>query len=103
MRRVRKDQRGRPGADGFVRRRRHMGRSSGTLVMMRVLILIIITLALLRATGSASRAQAQQDGRSSDDPSLWIEVRDERGVPLKNACLTVLPKKGERSFRQADR
>ena len=70
--------------------------------MMRVLILIIITLALLLSTGSASRAQAQQDGRSSDDPSLWIEVRDERGVPLKNACITVVPKEGEILFRKAD-
>jgi carboxypeptidase family protein len=69
--------------------------------MMRVLILITMTFALLLVSGSAARAQ-QQDGRSPNDPSLWIEVRDENGAPLKNACITVVPKEGEILFRKAD-
>jgi hypothetical protein len=69
--------------------------------MMRALILIGMAFMLLLAAGGSSRAQAQE-GRSPDDPSLWIEVRDEHGEPLKNACVTVVPKEGEILFRKAD-
>ena len=40
--------------------------------------------------------------QQANDPSLWVEVRDERGVPLKNACVTVVPREGEILFRKAD-
>jgi hypothetical protein len=46
--------------------------------------------------------RAQQQGSGSNDPSLWIEVRDENGLPLKNACVTVVPREGEIVFRKAD-
>jgi hypothetical protein len=87
-----------------------MGRSPGTLVtesaqvLMRVLLFILFiaaTFVLPFSAGGELVAQ-QQDGRSPNDPSLWIEVRDERGVPLKNACITVVPKEGEILFRKAD-
>ena len=64
---------------------------------MRTKLLVVTIFALLLSTGSALRAQQR-----SDDPSLWIEVRDERGLPLKDACITVVPKEGEIVFRKAD-
>jgi Carboxypeptidase regulatory-like domain len=70
---------------------------------MRSLPLIVLIPALLLAVGSNARALAQeQEQRQSNDPSLWIEVRDERGAPLKDACVTVVPREGEILFRKAD-
>jgi hypothetical protein len=71
---------------------------------MRVLLFILFivaTFTLPLSSGGETIAQ-QQDSRSPNDPSLWIEVRDERGVPLKDACITVVPKEGEILFRKAD-
>jgi hypothetical protein len=72
--------------------------------MMRVLIFIIFMIAtfVLPFSSRTETIAQEQDGRSSNDPSLWIEVRDERGVPLKDACITVVPKEGEILFRKAD-
>jgi hypothetical protein len=64
---------------------------------MRTKLLVVTIFALLCSSGSALRAQ-----QGSADPSLWIEVRDEQGLPLKNACITVVPKEGEIVFRKAD-
>lgn len=35
--------------------------------------------------------------------SLTIEVTDTSGVPIKNACVTFVPKDGEILFRKADK
>ena len=67
---------------------------------MRTKLLVATIFALLFSSGGAGRALGQ--GSSSNDPSLWIEVRDENGLPLKNACITVVPKEGEIVFRKAD-
>ncbi len=67
---------------------------------MRTRLLIATIFALLLSTGGTYRAPAQ--GSSSNDPSLWIEVRDENGLPLKDTCITVVPKEGEIVFRKAD-
>ena len=40
--------------------------------------------------------------QQGSDPSLWIEVRDEQGMPLKNACVTLVPREGDIVFRKAD-
>lgn len=45
----------------------------------------------------ASLLAAQAGGAS-----LLIEVKDAAGKPLKNACVTVIPKEGEITFRKAD-
>ena len=67
---------------------------------MRTKFVIVTILALLFSAGGTTGAPGQ--GSSSNDPSLWIEVRDENGLPLKNACITVVPKEGEIVFRKAD-
>lgn len=73
------------------------------MVSMRSKIFIALTFALLLAcTGGAVVAPAQQQQRSGSDPALWIEVRDERGIPLKDACVTLVPREGEILFRKAD-
>ena len=33
---------------------------------------------------------------------LRVEVTDEAGVPIKNACVTLVPKEGDIIFRKAD-
>ncbi len=33
---------------------------------------------------------------------LVVEVRNEEGQPLRNACVTVIPKEGEITFRKAN-
>src|SRR5215210_664024 len=66
---------------------------------MRTRLLIVTICALLFSAGGATGAQQQG---SSNDPTLWIEVRDENGLPLKDACVTVVPKEGEILFRRAD-
>ena len=70
---------------------------------MRVLLFILFIVAtFVLPLSSGGETIAQQDSRRSDDPSLWIEVRDERGMPLKDACITVVPKEGEILCRRAD-
>ena len=62
-----------------------------------------MTFALLSCMGGVVVAPAQQQQqRSGSDPALWIEVRDERGIPLKDACVTLVPREGEILFRKAD-
>jgi Carboxypeptidase regulatory-like domain len=68
--------------------------------MLRTRITVVFALLLLLSGGSHSPAQQQQPEAS--DPSLWIEVRDERGMPLKDACVTVVPREGDILFRKAD-
>ncbi len=58
--------------------------------------LFIAIISVMLLSGGLSLAQ------QADDPSLWIEVRDEHGAPLKNACVTVVPREGEILFRKAD-
>jgi hypothetical protein len=69
---------------------------------MRRRIFIALTFALLSCTGGGVVAHAQQQRSSSSDPALWIEVRDEHGIPLKDACVTLVPREGEILFRKAD-
>jgi hypothetical protein len=75
-----------------------LGRSAGTLVIMREKLFIPTVCALLLLMSGAVLAQQQ----GSSDPSLWIVVRDEMGAPLKDACITVVPGEGEILFRKAD-
>jgi uncharacterized surface anchored protein len=51
---------------------------------------------LLLACASVLFAQSNGNG-------LVIEVNDEQGKPLRNACVTVIPKEGDITFRKADR
>ncbi|HEX8775125.1 MAG TPA: carboxypeptidase-like regulatory domain-containing protein [Pyrinomonadaceae bacterium] len=70
-----------------------------------VSITLILSLLLLYGGGGSVVALAQpqsQQGSSSSDPSLWIEIRDERGIPLKDACVTLVPREGDILFRKAD-
>lgn len=72
------------------------------MVSMRAKVSIkLIFLLLLLYTGGIFVASAQQQS-SDSDPSLWIEVRDERGIPLKDACVTLVPREGDILFRKAD-
>ena len=63
--------------------------------------MIAALLALLLSVGGGGAAPAQKE----DDSSrrwLLVEVTDERGQPLKRACVTVVPREGEIIFRNAD-
>ncbi|MBD0371214.1 MAG: carboxypeptidase regulatory-like domain-containing protein [Pyrinomonadaceae bacterium] len=51
---------------------------------------------ILLACAFISNAQTSRQG-------LLIEVTNAEGRPLKNACVTVIPKEGEITFRKADR
>ncbi|HYY58934.1 MAG TPA: carboxypeptidase-like regulatory domain-containing protein [Pyrinomonadaceae bacterium] len=67
---------------------------------MRTKSLVTIVFALLLlGGGGGALAQQQQEGV---DPSLWVEVRDEQGMPLKNACITLVPAEGDILFRKSD-
>jgi hypothetical protein len=66
--------------------------------MRRIFITVLFALLLLPG-GAVSRAQQPE---ASGDPSLWIEVLDEHGAPLKDACVTLVPREGEILFRKAD-
>jgi hypothetical protein len=57
-------------------------------------ILILIALLLFAGLGFA------QD--KSSDKWLLVEVTDTNGQPLKEACVTFVPKEGEIVFRNAD-
>jgi hypothetical protein len=63
---------------------------------MRTKLLITTIFAMLLYSGTVALAQ------QGSDPSLWIEVRDENGIPLKNACVTLVPSEGDIVFRKAD-
>jgi len=54
---------------------------------------------LLGAWGGGALAQKDEDGGRR---WLLVEVTDERGQPLKRACVTVVPREGEIIFRNAD-
>ena len=56
----------------------------------------IISLVVLFIAASAVFAQ-------SGGNNLVIEVKNEEGQPLRNACVTVIPKEGEITFRKADK
>jgi hypothetical protein len=66
----------------------------------KVFITLSFTLLLL-STGGVVVALAQPQ-QGSSDPTLWIEIRDEREIPLKDACVTLVPREGEILFRKAD-
>jgi hypothetical protein len=63
--------------------------------MRAVKLSMILILALL--IGS-QLALAQKES----ERWLRVEVTDEAGVPLKNACVTLVPKEGDIIFRKAD-
>jgi hypothetical protein len=57
---------------------------------------IATSLIVLLACASVLFAQANGNG-------LVVEVSDVEGHPLKNACVTVIPKEGDITFRKADK
>jgi hypothetical protein len=59
-------------------------------------VAIAASLVILLACASVLFAQANGNG-------LVIEVNDEQGRPLRNACVTVIPKEGDITFRKADK
>jgi hypothetical protein len=59
-------------------------------------------LALLLLCGGAGGPALAQKDEDSSQRWLLVEVTDERGQPLKRACVTVVPKEGEIIFRNAD-
>lgn len=74
-----------------------MGRGFNTLVnsLRRSGHLILITLTLFLAL-SVSHAQGNEG-------ALEVSVTNTAGRPLKNACVTFIPREGEILFRKADR
>lgn len=63
---------------------------------MKRRIHISALLVILLACASISTAQTGSN-------ALLIEVTGAEGRPLKNACVTVIPKEGEITFRKADK
>ncbi|MCA1558253.1 MAG: carboxypeptidase-like regulatory domain-containing protein, partial [Acidobacteria bacterium] len=57
---------------------------------------ICIIFIILLACSSMLFAQGSGNG-------LVVEVTDAAGRPLKNACVTVIPREGEITFRKADK
>jgi hypothetical protein len=57
---------------------------------------VALTASLIILLACAAPLFAQANG-------LVIEVSDEQGRPLRNACVTVIPKEGDITFRKADR
>ena len=64
---------------------------------MKRRISIITCFVILLACASVLSAQT---GGSN---GLVVEVTNAEGRPLKNACVTVIPKEGEITFRKADK
>lgn len=62
----------------------------------RTIIAVILTSLLLAYSATASPAQTGGRG-------LVIEVTNAEGRPLRDACVTVIPKEGEITFRKADK
>jgi hypothetical protein len=65
--------------------------------MMRRRRIIQLAFALLLLCGSLCRAQ-----EGGSERWLTVEVTDAVGQPLKQACVTFVPKEGEIVFRKAD-
>lgn len=65
----------------------------------RVSIAALQLALLLCVGGGGALAQKGDDG---GERWLLVEVTDERGQPLKRACVTLVPKEGEIIFRNAD-
>jgi archaellum component FlaG (FlaF/FlaG flagellin family) len=59
----------------------------------RAALFIIILLACASVLGA----------QTSNGNGLVVEVTNSQGRPLKNACVTVIPKEGEITFRKADK
>lgn len=57
-----------------------------------------IAMTLLLVLGSLGSAIAQDNGSS-----LIVEVVNSAGQPIKNACVTFVPRSGDIVFRKADR
>ena len=57
---------------------------------------VIALFILLLASGAAL---SQTEG----GPGLVVEVTNAEGRPLRDACVTVIPKEGEITFRKADK
>src|SRR5918911_4962441 len=98
MRRSRTHRSRRSCLDGFVRRRSDLGRRPVALVtkargMKAQLTIIPIFMLLL------SGAALAQGG----DSSILVEVKSASGQPVRNACVTLIPKEGEILFSKADR
>ena len=64
---------------------------------MRAIRLMTVMLCLM-SCGAFVSAPGQQNG----EESLTVEVTDTSGAPIKNACVTFVPKTGEIVFRKAD-
>jgi hypothetical protein len=63
---------------------------------MKISFFTVIVFASLLAP-TIARAQ------DTSDRWLMVEITNEAGRPLKNACVTIVPKAGEIVFRKADR
>lgn len=63
---------------------------------MRTARLITITLSLLLCSAGLSVAQ-------DNNSSLIVEVVNAAGQPIRNACVTFVPRSGDIVFRKADR
>ena len=64
--------------------------------MLRVIRLMTVMLCLM-SCGAVVSALGQ-----NDEGSLIVEVTNTDGQPVKNACVTFVPKSGEIVFRKAD-
>lgn len=58
----------------------------------------LMTLLLMLLLGGVQSASAQDNGNS-----LIVEVVNSTGQPIKNACITFVPKSGDIVFRKAGR
>ncbi len=65
--------------------------------MMRGLRLMTMMLLCLMLSGAGSVLSAQ-----TDEGSVIVEVTNTAGQPVKNACVTFVPKTGDIVFRKAD-
>ena len=67
---------------------------------MRTRLFIIALLALLLCVGGSALAQKDDD---SSRRWLTVEVTDERGQPVKRACVVLVPEKGETVLLNTDK
>jgi hypothetical protein len=75
-----------------------MGRSFDTLVMIPKMKIRFFASTILMLLLGSSFVSAQ----SESERWLTVEVTSASGQPLKNACVTFVPKEGEIVFRKAD-